>query len=207
MILRMIAHIVLYEILQGKVLNFLMFPVAYLFRDKVREGGFLWGFLHDGNLYGDSDYLPKIKNKFLRAYLWALRNPLHNRYNYNSIPYKDTNFSGWATGKLRISPKSWRTFVTDTGGRNGDIIDFDNSLFGKQDIAFSMTHENKSKRGIRKSLCVPFKIFGLIIIHSRRFGYEKGLLQSSFNFSFFSGRKNKENFEIWSNDTWQKETL
>ena len=192
-----IKHILFYEILQGKILNAVLFPFAYTFREKLKKGNYLYGYLHDGNLYGDADFKPNMENGLAKAWLWAMRNPLHNRYYAGMEDFKNVNFSGYATTKFKTSPATWRTFTTETGSRNGKIINWDKSLFGKQDITFDIKFKNKTVKGYRKSTCKPFRMFNRIIIHSRRIGYENGLKQSSFNFSIKKGKENIEGYERW----------
>ncbi len=202
-----IKHIIGYEILQGKILNAILFPLAYVRRDKLKEGDYLYGYLHEGNLYGDADFKPEMKDGLVKAWLWAMRNPLHNRYYENEEKLKETNHKGFATGKYKVSPGSWRTYRTETGSRNGKIIDWEGSLFGEQDITFDMVFPDRLEKGQRKSSCIPKKILNRIVIHSKRYGHERGLLQSSFNYAFFSGKENLEGYKKWKEKEWVKVNL
>jgi hypothetical protein len=203
-----IKHILFYELLQGKLLNAVIFPIAYTFRNKVKKNSWLWGFLHDGCLYGDKNWNPTQKETFWIAYKWAMRNPLHNRYYANSCMVDEFNFTGIATSKNGMSAGYWRTYKTETGDRNGKFLDFEKSIFGKQNIQFCMNYEDgRIVKGFRRSVCMPYKIGKLIVVHSRRFGYERGLKQSSFNFKIFKGVENLEGFKKWKKLKFKKELI
>lgn len=211
--MKAISHILFYELLQGKILNAVVFPFAWIFREWARKKKFwlpkfLWGFLHDGNDYGDADFLPDKKNGFWKAYMWALRNPLHNRYYKNKKNCVEKKHTGYVKCKNTKSLTSWRTFKTETGSRNGKIIDFERSLFGKQRIYFDIIYEDgEIKKGKRNSVCIPFRFFSCIVIHSRRYGYESGLKQSSFNFAFRFNSNNIENFKNWKKSQYIRKEL
>ena len=193
-----LKHILEYEILQGKIINAIVFPVAYNFRDNVKEGDYLWGYLHDGHMYGDEDYRPNMKDGFAKAWLWAMRNPLHNKYYSTEKPLKEENYSGWSTCKFEHGAGAWRTYKTETGSRNGKYIDFQGSIFGEQNIEFDMVFEDGTiQKGFRRSKCMPTKVGNKIIVHSERYGHERGLIQSSFNYAVFKGKENLEGFEEW----------
>ncbi|MBT3209871.1 MAG: hypothetical protein HN347_16125 [Bacteroidetes bacterium] len=136
-----------------------------------------------------------MKEKLLKAWLWALRNPLHNYYYRNYTEGKETNLKGTARVKSGKNVSSWRTFTCmDTGDNNGNIIDFDNSLFGYQ----SATFDRNGKSQYRKSYCKPFNYWVFIIIFRWRFGYEKGLFQSQFNFPImWMNKDNRTNYIEW----------
>ena len=203
-----IKHILFYELLQGKLLNAVIFPIAYISRNKVKKNSWLWGFLHDSCLYGDKNWNTTQKETFWIAYKWAMRNPLHNRYYSGYCHFIECNYSGGSTSKNSTPAGFWRTYKTETGDRNGRVIDFEKSFFGKQDIQFDIHFEDgKIVKGFRRSLCMPYKIGKLIIIHSRRFGYERGLKQSSFNFKIFKGIENLQGFEKWKILTWKTEKM
>ena len=194
------------NILIGYVLNLFIAPVAYLFMNKVNKGSFLWGFLSSENMYGDTDWRPKLKNKFLRAYLWMLRNPRQNWYWKDFVDGEDYYHHGWVQVKNGADLLSWRTMrCLETGNWHGKLLDFDSPLWGKQDIIF----KRKDKFGnvqncYRKSTCIPYHFLIWIIVIKRRSGHEKGLMQYNFTFPTYSYKKNKEGWKQWKLKEWKR---
>ena len=142
-----------------RILNFIIFPIAWIFKDQVREKkNFLWWFLHDGCDYGDEYFLEKHGNKktFWTAYKWAIRNPCHNWYYSNKIDGVKVNYRGFATCQKPDKGLAWRTLKTcDKGGnykdKHGTHIDIKKSILGKQNITF----EIGGKKYFRWSKCKP----------------------------------------------------
>jgi len=180
-------------------INALVYPIAYNFRDNVKEGGYLWGFLHEGSNYGDATFHPNMKDGFLKSYLWALRNPCHNAYYADFVEGEESNFKGTGTCKYGNDILSWRTFkCSDTGDNNGKVLDFEKSRFGEQDITFIRTDKDGNVQNCyRKSNCAVTKFLGWLKVRRIREGHEKGLMQRQNNFSLFNYNDNKVEFEKW----------
>ena len=194
------------NIILGIVVNLFIAPIAYIFRKQAqRSKGFLWTFLSDENMYGDVDWRPKLKNKFLRAYLWMIRNPRQNWYWKDYVKGSEANYTG--TGKVKFGNDilSWRTMKhKETGNNHGEILDFEQSLFGKQDITFvRIDLEGNIQNCYRKSTCIPYKFLWWIILVKRRSGHENGLMQYNFTFPIYSYKKNKEGWELWTQNEWK----
>lgn len=190
----------------GIILNLFVAPFAYLFRERAqRKRNWLWTFLSTGNMYGDKNWRPKLKNKFLRAYLWMIRNPRQNHYWKDYVDGVESNYKG--TGKVKFGTDilSWRTVIcSDTGDWHGKIIDFENARFGIQDITFTRTDSKGNiQKCFRKSVCKPYRFWLLIILFKRRSGHENGLLQYNFTFPTFSYSKNKTGYKKWKSTDWK----
>ena len=206
--MKLVIYYIVYRLFFTIIVNALVFPFVFLFRKAIRKNNTkpFWYLLHDGNDYGDNDWRPKLKNKFLRAYFWAFRNPLHNWHYRNYIKGVEVNFKGKGTVKVGSNIKSWRTFTcTDTGTNNGKQLNFVRSLFGTQNIMFERIDESgNTQKCYRKSYCKPFKFLGWILVLKWRIGHEKGLFQDASNISFFSGINNRLGFEDWKQVEWKK---
>jgi hypothetical protein len=194
-----------FNIILGIVLNWLIAPVAYLFRKSAQKHkGFLWWFLSDENMYGDKDWRPNLKNKHLRAIVWMYRNPLQNKYWQGYVDGKESDFKGTLKYKFRADPLMWRTMITETGNWHGKILDFEHSLFGVQNITFTRTDTNGNVQNCyRKSTCIPYRVFGWIILIKRRSGHENGLMQYNFTFPTFKYKLCKEGWNKWKNEPWK----
>jgi len=198
--IKVILYSIWYNLFVSILVNAFVFPIAWSFLKSARKNkGFLWGFLHDGNDFGDSTFHPNLKYGFTRAWLWAMRNPLHNFYYRNYKAAIETNHVGTATVKFDANISAWRTFTcSDTGDNNGKVIDFTHSLFGTQEVTF----ERDGKEEYRKSYCKPFVFLFWIVIFKWRHGYENGLKQSQFNFGFFNLKDNEDNYLDWKQIKW-----
>jgi hypothetical protein len=175
----MIARYITYLLKETglRILNFIIFPIAWIFKDQVREKkGFLWWFLHDGCDYGDEYFIEKHGNHktFWTAYKWAMRNPCHNWYYSNKIEGVKANYRGFATCQKPDKGLAWRTLKTcDKDGhykdKHGKWIDNAYSLLGKQRITFYI----EGKKYFRYSGCVPKKIIGNVWwCMEYKFGFE-----------------------------------
>lgn len=181
-------------------------PIAYLFRKKAQKHkGFLWWFLSDDNMYGDVTWRQNIKSKFLRAYLWMLRNPIQNLYWKNYVEGIDSDFSGTLKYKFNDEFARWRTIIcSDTGDWHGKVLDFELSPFGIQNITFKRTDEYGNVQNCyRKSRCIPYKIGNFIILAKRRSGHESGLIQHNFTFPIFKYSLCKEGWKLWKEAEWK----
>jgi hypothetical protein len=70
-------RLIWYNIILSGPVNFIVSPIVYVFRKSAqKKKNVLWYFLNDDNMYRDKTWRPKLKNKFLRAWFWMLRNPL-----------------------------------------------------------------------------------------------------------------------------------
>ena len=160
-------------------------------------------------MYGDTNWRPNLKNKFLRAYFWMLRNPLQNHYWKDYVAGIESGFSG--TGKVKFDDDilKWRTVIcSDTGDWHGKIINYEKSPFGKQNITFiRKDNDGNTQNCFRKSTCIPHKFFGWIILVKRRSGHENGLLQYNFTFPAFKYSINKDGWENWKKAEWKKIVL
>ena len=84
-----------YNIFLSRILNWLIAPIAYLFRKSAQKHkGFLWWFLSDDNMYGDKNWRTNIESKFLRATFWMFRNPLQNYYWKDYVAGKESGYKG-----------------------------------------------------------------------------------------------------------------
>jgi len=175
MIFRYLTYLIKELLLRG--LNYLIFPLAWVFRDRARENkGFLWRFLHDGCDYGDPYFLEKHggHKTFWTAYKWAMRNPLHNYYYSHKITGKKKNYKGYATCQKPDKGLMWRTLKTcdQTGNykdKHGHWIDLKRSVLGKQNITFYIG----DKKYFRYSRCTPRRLFGRIwYCPEYKFGFE-----------------------------------
>ena len=165
-----------------RILNYIFFPVAWMFRTHIRGNDnkpkILWWMLHDGNDYGDNYFLEKHGNKknFWTAYKWHMRNPLHNYYHTHRVKGRKENYKGSATiQECKLdSGLSWRTLKTmDSNGvfkdKHGKWIDYKNSILGKQNITF----EINGRKYFRWSKCTPKRLFGNIwYAPEYKFGFE-----------------------------------
>ena len=195
-----------YNIILGYIFNWLIAPISLLFIVRCqRKKGFFWWFLSDGNMYGDVNWRKNLKGRFLRMYLWMLRNPLQNHYWKDFVEGKSSNYKGYGKIKFNKDVTSWRTMRgVKTKDNHGKICDFVNSPLGKQDITFTWTDVNgNTKELFRKSSCVPHKILFWIIMSKRRKGYEHGLKQYSFSFPCYLYSKNKEGWKLWKDTKWE----
>jgi len=194
-----------YNIILSGPINFIVAPIAYLFRKSAqKKKNVLWYFLSDENMYGDKNWRPKLKNKFLRAWLWMLRNPLQNYYWKDYVDGVESNFIGHGTVKFGTDILSWRTmYCADTQDNHGKILDFEKSKFGTQDITFIRTDKDGNvQKCYRKSHCKPFKFLFRIILVKRRRGHENGLMQYNFSFPTYSYKKNKQGWKKWEKAEW-----
>lgn len=194
-----------YNIFLSRILNWFIAPIAYLLRNNIKKNGFLWWFLSDNNMYGDKNWKPGIKSKFIRAILWSYRNPLQNYYWKDYVEGTESSYSGYAKVKYGSDVLSWRTAIcSDTGDWHGKIIDFKGERLGRQDIKFKRTdmHGNV-QHCYRKSTCVPYRFLWFIICSKRRSGHEHGLMQYNFSFPRFSYKKNKDGWIMWKNSKWK----
>lgn len=201
------VRFVWYNIILSRVLNWFVAPIAYLLRDRVNRG-FLWWFLTD-NTYGDKNWKPKLKNKFLRAVLWMYRNPLQNYYWKDYVEGKETQYKGTLKYKYRSAMTMWRTMVcVDTKDNHGKILDFKNSLFGVQDITFKRTDKKGNVQNCyRKSTCVPYRILWWIVLVKRRSGHEKGIMQHNFSFPKYKYKNHKKEWKEWKKTKWKTITV
>jgi hypothetical protein len=200
------TQFILYNVIFGFLLNWLIAPIAYLFRKPAQKHkGFLWWFLSDDNMYGDTNWRPNLKNKFLRAYFWMLRNPLQNHYWKDYVEGTESGFSGTGKVKFDLDILRWRTVIcSDTGDWHGKVINFEKSPLGRQNITFIRTDKDGNIQNCyRKSTCIPHKFLCLIIVVKRRAGHENGLLQYNFTFPVFKYSLNKEGFENWKKAKWK----
>ena len=202
MILRYITYLIKETGL--RILNYFLFPAVWVLRKPLRKkgSGFLWGFLHDGNDYGDKYFLEKHGNKktFWTAYKWAMRNPLHNYYCTTEIKGKKENYKGWATIQQGKQDKGlmWRTLKTcDKNGiykdKHGKWLDIEHSILGKQRITFKIN----SKRYFRYSDCTPKHLWGnLWYCPEYKFGFESvnwAIQFKPIQFKKYKGNKFKYN--------------
>ena len=192
------------NIILGILVNFFVAPIAYLRRNKVKNGSFLWGFLSSENMYGDTDWRPKLKNKFLRAYFWMMRNPRQNWYWKDFVEGEDYYHHGWVRVKNGQNLTSWRTMrCLETGNWHGKLLDFDSPLWGKQNITFKRKDKfNEVQYCYRKSTCIPYRFLWSIIVVKRRSGHESGLMQYNFTFPVYSFKKNVTGWKKWKEKTW-----
>lgn len=189
-----------------KIINPIIAPIAYIFRHKAKKGSFLWWFMCDFNPYGDGNWANWLKIDWIRAYLWMLRNPLQNLYWSKYVPGCEKDFSGWCYLSESYGYKNFRAIIcSDTEDNHGNIIDFESSPLGIQNIRFNFktNNENISKQ-YRKSICIPIRIGFLIIFFKARIGYEFGLKQSCFNFPIYSYKKNKEGWKMYKSMKFKK---
>ena len=184
-----------------RILNFIVFPVAWTFRKKARGNkGFLWWFLHDGCDYGDQYFLEKHGNKktFWTAYKWAIRNPCHNWYYSNKKYGRKSNYRGFATCQKPDVGLSWRTLKTcDKDGnykdKHGTHIDVKKSILGKQNITF----EIGGKKYFRWSKCEPKHLIKDIwYCPEYKFGFESTNWAIQFKPLKFKKFKGKIKYEI-----------
>lgn len=86
--------------------SFVIYPIAYYFKDSIRvykkKCFFLWIVLDDENDYGERFFKPNMKDTFIKAWLWSwVRN---NSWNLNKVlTYKlkqEQVVSGYDTSKL-----------------------------------------------------------------------------------------------------------
>lgn len=192
------------NIILGIFVNFFVAPIAYLRRNKVKNGSFLWGFLSSENMYGDTDWRPKLKSKFLRAYCWMMRNPRQNWYLKDFVEGEDYYHHGWVRVKNGQDLLSWRTMrCLETGNWHGKLLDFDSPLWGKQNITFKRKDKfNNNQNCYRKSTCIPYRFLWCIIVVKRRSGHESGLMQYNFTFPVYSFKKNVTGWKKWKEKTW-----
>lgn len=196
-----------YNLIIGILVNFFVAPIAYIFREKVqKKKGFLWTFLSDENMYGDTAWRPKLKNKFLRAYFWMLRNPRQNWYWKDYVEGEDYYHHGWVKVKNGADLYSWRTMrCLETGNWHGKLLDFNSPLWGKQSIIFKRKDKfGKVQNCYRRSTCIPYRVGPIILVIKRRSGHEHGLMQYNFTFPTYSYAKNKEGWEKWKQKEWRK---
>lgn len=198
-------------------MKYLLYPLlpifallAYIFRRQAQKHkGFLWYFLSDDNMYGDTDWRPNLKSKFLRAYLWMHRNPMQNLYWRDYVDGVESDFSGTLKYKFRAEPLTWRTMIcSDTGNWHGKVLDFDRSLFGVQNITFKRTDKDGNVQNCyRRSKCIPYRFLWWIILVKRRSGHESGLMQHNFTHPTFKYSLCKEGWERWKNTEWKEITV
>lgn len=150
-------------------------------------------------MYGDITWRPNLKSKFLRAYLWMIRNPRQNWYWKDYVDGIESDFKGSGKVKSGNDILSWRTMIcSDTGDWHGKILDFNSDRWGKQNITFKRTDINgKVQNCFRKSICIPYRVGPIILLVKRRSGHEHGLLQYNFSFPIFNYKKNKKGWKIW----------
>jgi hypothetical protein len=180
-------------------------PISYIFREQVQKTkGFLWFFLSDDNMYGDVDWRPNLKSKFLRAYLWMLRNPLQNLYWRGYVKGVESDYIGYCKDKYaRDSYIQWRTmYCKETGNWHGRKLDLIRSPLGIQNIKFKYNRED----GVvldqyRRSMCIPVKVLCWVILIKNRIGYENGLFQSNFTFPIY--KLNREDWSVWKMRNWK----
>jgi len=197
-----------HNIILGGIVNILFASwIAYIFMERCkRKKGFFWTFLSDKNQYGNATWKPELKNKFLRAYFWMIRNPRQNWDDTHRVDGKDTKFKG--TGKVKDGHDiiSFRAFVCiDTGNNHGKIIDWNKSSFGVQDITFMRVDEDGNVQNcFRKSTCIPIRFMYLwIMMWKWRRGHQDGLMQYSVAKSLFVYKNNKEGFQEWKQKEWK----
>lgn len=198
------------NIVLGILVNLFLAPVAYIFRKQAQKNkGFLWTFLSDDNMYGDTAWRPKLKNKFLRAYLWMIRNPRQNWYWKDYVDGVESNHKGFAKVKNGNDVLSWRTMrCLKTGNWHGKDLDFDSPLWGKQNITFIRTDKNGNvQQCYRKSTCIPYRIGPFIIANKWRSGHEGGLMQYNISKPIYSYKKNKEGWKKWKEKEWKIITI
>jgi len=195
-----------YNIFLSRILNWFVAPIAYILREQSQKRkGFLWWFLSDDNMYGDTNWRPELKNKFFRAVFWMYRNPLQNYYWKDYVEGKDSHFHGTLKYKFRSAITAWRTMIcSDTGDWHGKVLDFEQSLFGVQDITFIRTDKHgKIQKCYRKSTCIPYKVGPWIILVKRRSGHESGLMQYNFTFPTFKYSLCKDGWKKWKMERWK----
>jgi len=199
-----------YNIFLSRILNWFIAPIAYLFRKSAQKyKGFFWWFLSDDNMYGDKNWRPKLKNKFLRAVLWMYRNPLQNYYWKDYVDGTDSHFKGTLKYKYRSAITAWRTMVhVGTGDNHGKILDFQKSLFGVQNITFRRTDKfGNVQNCYRKSTCIPYKVLWWIILVKRRSGHEHGLMQYNFTFPIYKYKNHFREWMEWKRESWKYITV
>ncbi len=162
MVFRYLSYLIFQRFLMGFIGNIFIFPISWLFREKLTSG-FFWWWLHDGNWYGDEYFLNKYKNKktFWTAWMWAFRNPIHNFYYSRKIEGDITDYKGSVTCHRPDSDsgKEWRTLLTeDEQGvfqhKYGKWICTQQSILGWQTISFRIN----GKKYFKFSVARPFKI-------------------------------------------------
>ena len=194
-----------YNLILSGPINWIMAPIAYLFRKHaLKNKGLLWNFLST-NEYGDPNWRPKLKNKHLRAILWMYRNPLQNYYWKDYVDGEESDFHGDGKVKFGDDILSWRTVIcSDTGDWHGKVIDFEKSRFGTQNITFNRIGKiGLFQRCYRKSTCIPYKVGPWIVLVKRRSGHEHGLLQYNFSFPLFKYNLCKDGWKLWKETKWK----
>lgn len=182
MILRYVTYLIFIQGLYAILGNIFLFPIAYLFRARIRRNNLpklLWWLLHDtpdNNDWGDRYFNPTGKRNFLTAWRWVFRNPIHNWQQDHAVIGAHTGHKGYATiqsGKRDLGI-AWRTLKTcDKDGtfrdKYGKWIDTRASILGKQRITFTIA----GKRYFRYSGAVPRRITGQWWwIPEYKFGFE-----------------------------------
>lgn len=187
---RYLIHIIWVEVIL-RLLNFAVFPISYFTKPTK---GFLWWFLHDGNMYGDKYFNHEQKETFWWAYKWAIRNPLHNYYYSHTITGKKEDYKGWATiqkGK-EDSGKMWRTVKTKDAQGNyqhkyGKYIDIEKSILGVQRITFGINGRKYFRYSGAKPVNIWKNVWWFI---EYKFGFESvnwAIQFKPFKFKKFNG--------------------
>jgi len=197
-----------HNIILGIIANVLFAaPIAYMFRKRCqKKKGFFWTFLSDKNMYGNATWRPNLKNKFLRAYFWMIRNPRQNWDDTHKKKGRDYDYHG--TGRMKYD-KDITLFMavvcSDTGDNHGKIIDFKASFLGENDITHKRIYEDGNIQDcFKKSKCIPFRfMWRWIMMWKWRRGHLFGLMQYSIAKPMYSYKNNKEGFEEWKKLEWK----
>ena len=217
MIFRYIIFILLVNGL-GSLLNFIIYPISYIFRNFWRKNKsnwfckFFWYFLHDGCDYGDTNFQERYSNlrPFIKSYKWSMRNTLHNLYYSLKTSQKDSkgNYipevvisSNTTCHREGVPDGTWRTIKTKNindifKDKHGEYIDYDQSIIGKQKYIFTLN----GRKYFRYSKCSVkyIKWLNRIYVREYKFGYEYNwAIQNKFLF-FKVDSKSLSEFNIFA---------
>lgn len=197
MIFKYLTYLIFVQGIYGILGNLFLFPIAYLFRDKIRKNKspkILYWLLHDYSPddvwgdYGNAYVNPELKKTFWVAWKWVWRNPIHNYMMEHGSFEPHHSFVGWETCQRDNASFMWRTPKTkDANGvfkdKEGEYMDFSTGVYGKQRIKF-MVGKNKV---FRYSGAVPRKIGNVYWIFAYKFGWES--VNWAIQFQMFTFRK------------------
>lgn len=180
------SYIILFWVLYARTIGWvIIFPIAYIFRNKLTKG-FLWWHLTDKDrIWGDEYFIKKLNTRwyrfftggdksFVKAFFWYGRNVLQN-YKYQVLKNRPgiiTNYKGWETCQRTNAKYMFRTPKTKNENgvfqdKDGKYMDFNRGIYGKQRITFDIN----SKQHFRNAGAVPRKLWGnLYWIFAYKFG-------------------------------------